>query len=335
MQPIYLDHNATTPVLPEVAAAMAECQATGFANPESQHQLGRRARRMLEDAREGIAEMLGVDLHRRPADRLIFTSGGTEANNLAIFGLSGARSPSPLMGEGRGEGNAARSGAVPLRVVISSIEHPSVAQAAKALARRGWIVDVLPVSSDGVVCADHLDSLLAQRPRLISVMAANNETGVIQPVRELAARAAAASVPLHTDAVQAVGKIPVSFRDFGVAAMSIAAHKFNGPRGIGALVVRGGVPLDPILFGGFQEDGFRPGTQAVALAVGMHAALGCFHREQTERQARIAGLRDRLEAALLVSMALRSCSWHGRDATAEYDLHRLSGSRSAGVGHGT
>ena len=334
MQPIYLDHNATTPLLPEVAAAMAECQATGFANPESQHQLGRRARRMLEDAREGIAEILAVDLHRRPADRLIYTSGGTEANNLAIFGLSGARSPSPLMGEGRGEGNAARSGAVPLRVVISSIEHPSVAQAAKALARRCWIVDVAPVSSDGVVCADHLDSLLAQRPRLISVMAANNETGVIQPVRELAARAAAASVPLHTDAVQAVGKVPVNFRDFGVAAMSIAAHKFNGPRGIGALVVRGGVSLDPMLFGGFQEDGYRPGTQAVALAVGMHAALACFQREQTGRQARIAGLRDRLEAALHLSMALRTCSWHGRARLPRYDLHRLSGPGPAGVGHG-
>jgi cysteine desulfurase len=313
MQPIYLDHNATTPVLPEVAAAMAECQATGFANPESQHQLGRRARRMLEDAREGIAEMLGVDLHRRPADRLIFTSGGTEANNLAIFGLSGACSPSPLMGEGRGEGNTARSGAVPPRLVISSIEHPSVARAAEALARRAWIVDVVPVSSDGVVCAERLDSLLAQRPRLISVMAANNETGVIQPIRELAAQAAAAAVPLHTDAVQAVGKIPVSFRDLGTAAMSIAAHKFNGPRGIGALAVRGGVPLDPLLFGGFQEDGFRPGTQSVALVVGMQVALAVFHREQTERQARVARLRDRLEAALV--SAWPSAVVHGTGAT--------------------
>ncbi len=284
MQPIYLDHNATTPLLPEVAAAMAECQASGFANPESQHQLGRRARRILEDAREGIAEMLGVDLHTRPADRLIFTSGGTEANNLAIFGLSG--------------GSTSRA---PGRVVTASIEHPSISQTTKALLRHGWIVDVLPASTSGVVCVDRCESLLAQRPRLVSVMTANNETGVIQPIGELVTLAAAAEVPLHTDAVQAVGKIPMNFRDLGVAAMTIAPHKFNGPRGIGALVVRGDVPLDPILFGGFQEEGLRPGTQSVALAVGMHVALACFHREQVERLARIARLRDRLEAALIAA----------------------------------
>jgi cysteine desulfurase len=296
MQPIYLDHNATTPLLAEVAAAMAECQASGFANPESQHQLGRRARRILEDAREGIAEMLGVDLHTRPADRLIFTSGGTEANNLAIFGLSG--------------GSTSRA---PGRVVTSSIEHPSISQTTKALLRHGWIVDVLPASTSGVVCVDRFESLLAQRPRLVSVMTANNETGVIQPIGELVTLAAAAEVPLHTDAVQAVGKIPVNFRDLGVAAMTIAGHKFNGPRGIGALVVRGDVPLDPILFGGFQEEGLRPGTQSVALVVGMHVALACFHREQVERLARIARLRDRLEAAVVA--AWPSIVVHGAAAT--------------------
>jgi cysteine desulfurase len=299
MQPIYLDHNATTPLLPEVAAAMVECQGSGFANPESQHQLGRRARRMLEDAREGIASLLGLDLLRRPADRLIFTSGGTEANNLALFGLSGAASPSPLMGEGRGEGHSGALAVAPPRMIVSSIEHPSIAEAAKAIVRRSWTVDLLPVSSSGAVCLDRFESLLAERPRLASVMAANNETGVTQPIPELAARAAAAGVLLHTDAVQACGKIPVNFREWGVTAMSIAAHKFNGPRGIGALIVRGDVPLDPILFGGFQEEGFRPGTQPVALAVGMHAALQCFHREQAERTARIALLRDRLEAAMI------------------------------------
>jgi cysteine desulfurase len=292
----YLDHNATTPLLPEVAAAMAECQASEFANPESQHQLGRRARRRLEDVREGIAAILGVDLHRRPADRLIFTSGGTEANNLAIFGLSGGSSD-----------------AAPGRVVISSIEHPSVAQTAKALARRGWTVELLPVSTSGVVCLDRSKSLFAERPRLASVMTANNETGVIQPIRELAALAAAAGVLLHTDAVQAVGKIPLSFRELGVTAMSIAAHKFNGPRGIGALIVRGGVPLDPVTFGGFQEEGVRPGTQPVALAVGMYAALACFQRERDERQSRIARLRDRLEAALV--SAWPAAVIHGRMAT--------------------
>jgi cysteine desulfurase len=295
MQPIYLDHNATTPLLPEVAAAVAECQASGFANPESQHQLGRRARRMLEDAREGIAALLGMDLQRRPPDRLIFTSGGTEANNLALFGLCRASSDTDTK-----------------RLIVSSIEHPSVAQAAKALAHRGWTVNPLSVSSPGVVCVDRFESLLAERPRLVSVMAANNETGVIQPIPELAARAAAAGVPLHTDAVQAAGKIPVNFRELGVMAMSIAAHKFNGPRGIGALIVQGDLPFDPILFGGFQEEGFRPGTQPVGLAVGMHVALQRFHREQAERTTRIARLRDRLEAAMI--SAWPSAVVHGRSA---------------------
>jgi cysteine desulfurase len=295
MPPIYLDHNATTPLLPEVAAAMAECQSAGFANPESQHQLGRRARRMLEDAREGIAAILGVDLQRRPPDHLIFTSGGTEANNLALFGMAGAS----------GAGNSPR-------IAVSSIEHPSVSQAAKALARRGFRLDILPVSQDGLVCIDRFKSLLDERPRLVSIMAANNETGVLQPIRELAALAATAGVPLHTDAVQAVGKTPVNFREWTVAAMSIASHKFNGPRGVGALTVRGDAPLDPILFGGFQEEGLRPGTQPVALAVGMHAALESFHREQVERTARIARLRDRLEAALVA--AWPSAVIHGATA---------------------
>jgi cysteine desulfurase len=164
-----------------------------------------------------------------------------------------------------------------------------------------------------VVCVDRFESLLAERPRLVSVMTANNETGVIQPIPELAARAAAAGVPLHTDAVQAVGKILVNFRELGVTAMSIAAHKFNGPRGIGALAVHGDVPLDPFMFGGFQEEGFRPGTQPVALAVGMHAALQCFHREQAERTTRIARLRDRLEAAMI--SAWPSAVVHGQSAS--------------------
>ena len=269
MQPIYLDHNATTPILPEVAAAMAECQLAAFANPESQHQLGRRARRALEDAREGIAEILGAELTGRQPDLVIFTSGGTEANNLALLGLSGGL-------------NSAAG-----RIIVSSIEHPSVAEPARFLARRGWQVDHLPVSRDGII--EKGDILLylpesqaggaaesgksGMSPFLVSVMLANNETGVIQPIRELAAACRAAGVPLHTDAVQAVGKVPVNFRELGVTAMTIAAHKFHGPRGIGALIVRGGTPLAPQMFGGFQQNGLRPGTEPVALAVGMHAAL--------------------------------------------------------------
>ncbi|HEV2971545.1 MAG TPA: cysteine desulfurase family protein [Pirellulales bacterium] len=299
MQPIYLDHNATTPLLPEVADAMAECQSAGFANPESQHQLGRRARQLLEDAREGIAENLGADLSGREPDRLIFTSGGTEANNLALFGLTGALS------------------AAPARIIISSIEHPSISQPAEFLSRRGWHLNRLPVSRDGV--CEKGDILLFKTgptaarsnseksgmspffPLVASVMLANNETGVIQPIRELAALAHAAGVPLHTDAVQAVGKVPVHFRELGVAAMTVAAHKFHGPRGIGALILHGGVQLNPLLFGGFQQQGLRPGTEPVTLAVGMHAALRIFAREQTDRCERMTLLRDRLEQSLLTA----------------------------------
>jgi cysteine desulfurase len=297
MQPIYLDHNATTPILPEVVAAMAECQSAAFANPESQHRLGRRARRALEDAREGIAEILGADLTGRHPDLLLFTSGGTEANNLALFGLTGGL-------------NSAGG-----RILISSIEHPSVAEPARFLTRRGWQVDRLPVSRDGVIeKGDILRYLPDDRaggadepqksrmsPFFLSVMLANNETGVMQPIRELAAACRAAGVPLHTDAVQAIGKVPVNFRELGVTAMTIAAHKFHGPRGIGALVVRGGTSLAPHLFGGFQQNGLRPGTEPVALAVGMHVALRIFAREQAERRERITRLRDRFEAALLAA----------------------------------
>jgi cysteine desulfurase len=280
VQTIYLDHNATSPLLPEVSAAMAECYAAGYANPASQHQVGRRARQALEDAREGIAAILGADLASAAPDALIFTSGGTEANNLAIFGLAGEQ---------------------PCRIAISAIEHPSVAEPAKELRRRGWQVDVLPVTPEGVLSVG--DSLresrqLAERVDHISVMLGNNETGAIQPIAGLAAICRETGTLLHTDAVQAVGKVPVNFRQLGVAAMTVAAHKFGGPRGIGALVLRHGVALRPQLRGGFQQAGLRPGTEDVALAVGMHAALRLWQREGPERTRRLTELRDRLERAL-------------------------------------
>ncbi len=279
---IYLDHNATSPLLPEVAAAMARCHAAGYANPASQHRAGRRARQVLEDAREGIAAFLGADLTSAQGDTLIFTSGGTEANNLALFGLVGE---------------------TPCRIAISAIEHPSVAEPAKELRRRGWQVDVLPVTREGVLnVGDSLcESLqLAERVdhTLVSVMLGNNETGAIQPIARLAAMCQETGALLHTDAVQAVGKIPVHFRQLGVPAMTVAAHKFGGPRGIGALVLRHGVKLRPRLFGGFQQAGLRPGTEDVALAVGMHAALSLWQREAAERTRRLTELRDRLEHAL-------------------------------------
>jgi cysteine desulfurase len=282
MDVIYLDHNSTTPLLGEVAAAMAEWQTGKFGNPSSQHQIGRRARQALEHAREEIGRILGARLADREPDRVIFTSGGTEANNLALLGLAGLHEVQAAPGE----------------AIVSAIEHPSVAAAVEFLERRGWTVHRLGVTGDGVVDLRPLDRWLSERTRFVSVMLANNETGVLQPVAEIARRCMALGVPLHTDAAQVVGKLPVDFRALGVSALSVAPHKFHGPLGIGALIARHDLPLQPQGFGGFQQGGLRPGTEAVALAVGMHAALAAWEREAAARTARLRALRDRLETRL-------------------------------------
>ncbi|MCC7084450.1 MAG: cysteine desulfurase [Pirellulales bacterium] len=291
MMPIYLDNNSTTPLLPEVAAAMAATDAIGYANPASAHSAGRRAHRALEDAREEIAAYLGADITRpHTADRLIFTSGGTEANNLALLGLTGAL-------------NSAASRTARGRIIISAIEHQSVSGAAELLANLDWQIDRIAVTGEGIVDLTHFDRLLATDsalgpPRLVSVMLANNETGVIQPVVEIAKRARAAGVPVHTDAAQAIGKIPVSFCELGVAAMSVAPHKFHGPRGIGALVVRHDVSVHPLLRGAPQQFGLRPGTEAVAPAIGFLTALKAWNRDQRDRTQHLIELRDRFESAM-------------------------------------
>ena len=285
MDLIYLDHNATTPLLPEVAEAMAQCDRAGYANPASQHHAGRRARQVLEEAREEIAALLGADLQSAHADQLVFTSGGTEANNLALFGLAGDTQS---------------------RILVAPIEHPSVLGPVEQLQRRDWRIEHLRVDRNGVVNLHHLQELLTAHPSpltpvpsLLTLMLGNNETGVLQPVREATELAQAAGVPVHTDAVQVAGKLRIDFRQLGVDTLSVAAHKFHGPRGIGALVMRHGVRLTPRLFGGFQQAGLRPGTESVSLAVGMLTALRAWHREQAQRAARLRELRDRFEAALV------------------------------------
>jgi cysteine desulfurase len=279
MDSIYLDHNATTFIDPRVADAMHACQRQGYANSASPHRAGRLARRVLESAREDVGRALGCRVSDSQSDRVIFTSGGTEANNLAVLGLAGRP---------------------PGRIILSSIEHPSVSGPAEHLRQLGFEVLHLPVSREGVVAVQRLSELLTEPTRLVSVMLGNNETGVLQPVQELAAICSAAGVPLHTDAVQVVGKIPVEFRRLGVSALSLAAHKFHGPLGVGALLVRHDVPLEPILFGGVQQGGIRPGTESVALAVGLRTALDLCLRELPERTLRMQGLRDHLESALRV-----------------------------------
>ncbi|MFH1921922.1 MAG: cysteine desulfurase family protein [Planctomycetota bacterium] len=281
MDLIYLDHNATTPTRPEVDEAMARCYAEGYANPASQHRPGQRARQVLEDAREAIAEILGADLSAAPPDRLIFTSGGTEANTLAVLGIARA-----------GDGKA------PGRVIVSAIEHASVIEPAEHLMDQGWRLDTLGVTPDGVVQVERLPGLLGPETRLVSVMLGNHETGVLQPVSDLVPICGEVDVPLHTDAVQMAGKLPISFRSLGVSAMTVTAHKFQGPLGIGALILRDGVPVEPILFGGHQQSGVRPGTESVALAVGMRTALELWHKEHGAHARRLTALRERFENGL-------------------------------------
>ena len=281
---IYLDHNSTTPIDPRVLEAMTRAWRDCGANPASQHAPGRQARRMLEEAREGILTLLGGKTAGMDADQLIFTSGGTEANNLALLGL-------PLAGTKPGPGEP------PSGVAISSIEHPSVIGAAQQLARRGLPVVHVPVRTSGVIASE--DKALADA-RWLSVMLANNETGVIQPVAEIA-RCCANDALFHTDAVQAVGKIAVKFRELDVDAMTVAPHKFHGPIGIGALVVKHDVKLQPQLFGGFQQGALRPGTENVALAVGFYEALKLAVAELPERAERMRSIRDELERTLRVA----------------------------------
>jgi cysteine desulfurase len=262
MNSIYLDNNATTPLLPAVWDAMRPYLTEVFGNPASAHSPGRRARQALEDARESVA----AHLDSYP-DEVLFTSGATEANNLALFGLSGDP---------------------PARVLASPIEHPSVAEPLRHLAESGFILDYLPVDFGGCTIADALQS----DARLVAVMLANHETGAIQPIRELTALLDRRAL-FHCDATQAVGKIPVHFHALGVDTLALSAHKFHGPKGIGALLVRRGVKLRPRTWGGHQQQGRRPGTEPVALAVGLACALDHAHCEMTDRLAHVRQLRAR------------------------------------------
>ena len=249
---IYLDHNATTPLDPEVLSAMSPYFLTP-GNAESRHAFGRSARCGWEQAKETVARILGAD----PTE-VIFTSGGTEANNLAVFGLAGAESS-------------------PGHVVGSTIEHPAIAEPLARLEAASFAVDRVPVDAQGLVNTAQVANALRPDTRFVTLMLANNETGAIQPVKELAAQVMPKGIPIHTDAVQAVGRIPVHFHDLKVTTLAASAHKFHGPVGIGLLLVRNGVKLGSRLFGGGQQQGRRPGTVAVPLAVGLAAALQKWH----------------------------------------------------------
>lgn len=279
MPSIYLDNNATTDLDPRVAETILEVLRAGPANPSSLHALGRRAQGRIDQEVDVIGSCLGSRLDQPGGPRLVFTSGGTESNNLALQGL-------------------ARQGAI----VVSRIEHPSVIETAQAMERLGRHVRWLNVDHQGQVDPDHLQSLIddtAAPLGLVSVMSANNETGVIQPISEIAGLCAGAGIPLHVDATQTVGKLPVSLDSLGVAAVSFSAHKFHGPVGIGALWLAAHAKLSPILYGGQQQLESRPGTEPVALIVGLAEALRLATDEMDQATAITRRLRNRLETELL------------------------------------
>jgi cysteine desulfurase len=283
MKTIYLDHNSTTWIDPEVSAAMAECFAARMANPSSQHRLGQIARSRLEFLRTDILQMLGARTRGMQADQLIFTSGGTESNNLALIGMA-----LDTLG-----------GIPPLnRILVSAIEHPSVLEPARQLASRGFSVETIRVNSQGQVDLLDLERRLQQPARLVSVMAANHETGVLQPIQEIASLCHRYSVPVHTDAVQAVGKIPLDFSRWDVDAMSFTAHKILGPRGIGGLVLKAGFRPFPLLFGGFQQTGIRPGTEDVCLPTGLWKSLQRCLESSQSRIDHMGRLRDNMQSRL-------------------------------------
>ncbi|WP_424188817.1 cysteine desulfurase family protein [Actinokineospora sp. G85] len=275
----YLDHAATTPILPEAAVALTSA-LTGLGNASSLHSSGRRARRAVEEARETIAGALGA----RPSE-VLFTSGGTESDNLAVKGIYWARRAQ----------DPRRT-----RLLVSSVEHHAVLDTAEWLAEHeGAEVCFLEVDAFGRVHADTLRAAIAEDPdrvALVSVMWANNEVGTVNPVRELAEVCAAHGVPLHTDAVQAVGVLPVDFAASGAAALSVSAHKLGGPYGVGVLLLARDVACTPVAHGGGQERDVRSGTLAVPLVVAMAAAVEVAVDQRVERSARLAALRDELVA---------------------------------------
>lgn len=271
---IYLDHNATTPLAPEVRAAMLPALDELFGNPSSIHEAGRLARNALDAARRQVAALVGV--HAR---QVTFTGGGTEANNLALRGVAARR------GSGR--------------ILVSAAEHSAVLGPARDLARKGFTVEELPVDASGRVDPDAVADRLGPDVILVSVMLANNETGVIQDVPRIAQLVRAAGAVMHTDAVQAVGKIPVDFNATGAHLMTLSAHKLYGPKGVGALVSDGSIDLVPQISGGGQEANLRGGTENVAGIVGFGAAAELAMAEREQRAAQARRLRDRLEHELL------------------------------------
>ena len=278
VDPIYLDHNATTPVLPEVVDAMLPYLREHFGNPSSSHVYGQRAQQAVARARAQVATLLGCD-----DDEVIFTSGGTEANNLAIRGVTEA------CGERR-------------HVVTSAIEHPATERPCRWLERHGWRVTRTGVDRHGMARLDEARAAIGGDTALVTVMHSNNETGVLQPIAEIARIARAHGAIVHTDAAQSVGKVTIDVRPLGVDLLSVAGHKLYAPKGVGALYVKRGTPLHPFALGAGHESGLRPGTENVASIVGLGMACEIAGRDMQPTSAAMRRLSDELWAHLETSV---------------------------------
>ena len=279
MRRIYLDNNATTPLDPEVFEAMKPYLASDYGNASSIHWFGQNVKAAVETAREQVARLLGAR-----AREIVLTSGGTEADNLAIFGILGAARQKEK------------------HIITSSIEHHAVMNAGKAIEQQGVEVTYLRVGSEGIVDPDDVGRAIRPETVLISIMHANNEIGTIQPVPEIARIAAEHDIYFHTDAVQSAGKIPLNVEELGVDLLSLSAHKIHGPQGVGALYVRRGTPLRPLLYGGHHERDRRAGTENVAGAVGFGKAAEMAANPAAGEIEGVARLRDQLESRILANV---------------------------------
>ena len=272
---IYLDYNATTPMDPQVLEAMRPYLSAEFGNPSSTHTLGQRSRTAIETARGQVAAML-----RCQPQEIVFTSGGSESNNLAIKGI------------------VAKHAHQGQHIIISSIEHPAVTNVAVYLKQHGFRISFLPVDEQGVIRPADLQDMITSKTILVSVMHANNEIGSIQPIQEIADIAHGAGAVFHTDAAQTVSKIPVRVIDLRCDLLSLAGHKMYAPKGVGALYIKSGLSLDPLIHGADHEGGLRAGTENVAQIVGLGKAAEIADRSLVEEMSRIKQLRDRLQASL-------------------------------------
>ena len=274
---IYFDHNATTPIDPEAAERMVQVLRDTWGNASSIHHFGQQAKAVLDSARASVASLIGGD----PSE-VVFTAGGTDSDNIAIRGAADALEP------------AGRT-----HLVTSAIEHEAVLNTMKALGRRGWRVTVVPVDASGIVSIDRMRDAITDQTALVSVMHANNEIGTIQPIADIATLAHERGALFHTDAVQSAGKIPIDVRALGIDLLTVAAHKFYGPKGVGALWVKRGVRLVSPITGGRQERSRRAGTENVPAIAGMGVAADVARRKMASEAERQASLRDRLEAGIL------------------------------------